>query len=197
MRRRRVMWVVLLACLLAPVALYALLPVAVAAGLRYLLQQQGYQHVTTQLGYPGWHTLQVPLLSFQKDVDGESLAVTVHDSQLEYDIGALFSGRVHRLIIPYASVSLRGRSGNDGQACAPSQTATPEPSQWASVTIAQLLQPIPELPWRELVVEQVHLFRECATGPLRDVRISGSCSRPVHQQMARSCSRAPGALPIV
>jgi hypothetical protein len=174
MRRRRVMWVVLLACLLAPVALYALLPVAVAAGLRYLLQQQGYQHVTTQLGYPGWHTLQVPLLSFQKDVDGESLSVTVQDSQLEYSIGALFSGRVHRLIIPYASVSLRGRSGNDGQACVPSQTATPEPSPWASVTIAQLLQPIPELPWRELVVEQVHVFRECATGPLRDVRISGT-----------------------
>ena len=33
---------------------------------------------------------------------------------------------------------------------------------------------MPELPWRELVVEQVHIFRECATGPLRDVRISGT-----------------------
>ena len=40
------------------------------------------------LGYPGWHTLQVPVLSFQKDLDGESLSVTVHDSWLQYDVGA-------------------------------------------------------------------------------------------------------------
>ena len=173
MRRRRVIWVVL-ACLLAPVALYALLPTAAAAGLTYLLHRQGYQHITVQLGYPGWHTLQVPVLSFQKDLDGESLSVTVQDSRLQYDIGALFSGRVHRLTIPDASVSLRGRGGNDGQACGQSQTATAGPGQLASVTVGHLLQPLPELPWRELVVEQVHVFRECATGSLRDVRISGT-----------------------
>ena len=38
----------------------------------------------------------MPFLSFQKDLDGESLSVTVQDSRLQYDIGALFSGRVHR-----------------------------------------------------------------------------------------------------
>ena len=173
MRRRRVLWVVL-ACLLAPVALYALLPTAAAAGLKYFLHRQGYSHVTMQLGYPGWHTLHVPVLSFQKDLDGESLSVTVQDSRLEYDIGALFSGRVHRLTIPDASVALRGRDGNNGQACAPSQTATAGSGQLASVTVGQLLQPLPELPVRALVVEQVHVFRECATGPFRDVRISGT-----------------------
>ena len=173
MRHRRVLWVVL-ACLLAPVALYALLPTAAAAGLKYFLHRQGYHHVTLQLGYPRWHTLHVPLLSFQKDVAGESLSVTVQDSRLEYDIGALFSARVHRLTIPYASVSLRGRGGNDGQPCAPSQTATSGPGPLARMTVAQLLQPLPELPLRELVVEQGHVFRECATGPLRDVRISGT-----------------------
>src|SRR5215831_8468499 len=104
MRRHRVMWVVLLACLLVPAALYTMLPVAAAAGLKYLLHQQGYHHVTVQLGYPGWYTLQVPVLAFQKDLDSESLSVTVRDSRLQYDIGALFSGYVHRLIIPYASV---------------------------------------------------------------------------------------------
>src|SRR5207245_2475653 len=109
-RYRRVIWVVL-ACLVVPVALYALLPVTAAAGLKYFLHRQGYQHVTLQLGYPGWHTLQVPVLAFQQDMDGETLSVTVQDSRLEYDLGTLFSGRVHRLAIPYASVSLRGRSG--------------------------------------------------------------------------------------
>jgi hypothetical protein len=173
MRRRRVIWV-MLACLLAPVALYALLPTAAAAGLTYLLHRQGYQRITVQLGYPGWHTLQVPVLSFQKDLDGESLSVTVQDSRLQYDIGSLFSGRVHRLTIPDASVSLRGRGGNDGQSCVQSQRATAEPGQWASVTVGHLLQPLPELPWRELVVEQLHVFRECTTGSLRDVRISGT-----------------------
>ena len=173
MRRRRVIWV-MLACLLAPVALYALLPTVAAAGLTYLLHRQGYRHITVQLGYPGWHTLQVPVVSFQKDLDGETLSVTVQDSRLQYDIGSLFSGRVHRLTIPDASVSLRGRGGNDGQACGPSQTVTAAPGQWASVTVGHLLQPLPELPWRELVVEQVHVFRECTTGSLRDVRISGT-----------------------
>jgi len=172
-RRRRVIWVGL-ACLLAPVVLYVLLPTAAAAGLTYRLHRQGYHHVSMQLGYPGWHTLQMPVLSFQKDLDGESLLVTVRDSRLEYDIGALLSGRVHRLIVPDASVSLRGRGGDTRQACGPSQTATAGPGHLASVTVGQLLQPLPELPWRELVVEQVHVFRECATGSLRDVRISGT-----------------------
>jgi hypothetical protein len=172
--RRRVIWVVLLACLLGPVVLYVLLPTAVAAGLTYFLHRQGYQHITLQLGYPGWHTLQVPVLSFQKDLDGESLSVTVRDSQLQYDLGALLSGYVHRLTIPYVSVSLQARGRSDGQACGPSQTVTARPGQLASVTVGHLLQPLPELPWRALVVEQAHVFRECATGPLRDVHISGT-----------------------
>jgi hypothetical protein len=172
-RRRRFLWVVF-ACLLAPVALYALLPVAAATALKYFLHRHGYHHVTVQLGYPGWHTLHVPFLSFQKDLDGESLSVTVQDSRLQYDIGALFSGYIHRLTIPNASVSWRSRGGNNGQACEPSQTTTAGPGQLASMSIGQLLQPLPELRARELVVEQVHVFRECATGPLRDVRISGT-----------------------
>jgi hypothetical protein len=151
-----------------------LLPSAAAAGLTYFLHRQGYQHITLQLGYPGWHTLQVPVLSFRKELEGESLSVTVRGSLLQYDIGALFSGHVHRLTIPYASVFLHARSGNDGQACGQSQTATARPGQLDGMTVGQLLQPLPELPWRELVVEQMHVFRECAPGPLRDVHISGT-----------------------
>jgi hypothetical protein len=45
------------------------------------------------------------------------------------------------------------------------------------VTVGQLLQPLPVLPWHTLVVEQAHVFRECATGPLREVRISGTLHR--------------------
>jgi hypothetical protein len=172
-KRRRVLWVVL-ACLLAPVALYALLPVVAATALKYFLYRQGYHHVSVQLRYPGWHTLHMPFLSFQKDLDGEFLLVTVQDSQLQYDIGTLFSGSIPRLTIPNASVSWRSRGGDNGQACEPSQTTPAGPGQLASMTIGQLLQPLPELPVRELVVEQVHVFRECATGPLRDVRISGT-----------------------
>ena len=74
----------------ACLALYALLPIVAVAGLKYFLHRQGYHHITVQLGYPGWHMLQVPFLSFQKDLDGESLLVTVQDSRLQYDIGHLF-----------------------------------------------------------------------------------------------------------
>ena len=90
---------------------------------------------------------------------------------------ALFSGRIHRLTIPHASVSLRGRGENTAQACAQAQTATAESGLLADITVGQLLRPLPELPWRTLVVEQIHVFRECATGPLRDVRISGTLHR--------------------
>ena len=83
--RRRVLWVVL-ACLLAPVALYALLPIAAATGLTYFLHQQEYHDVTVQLDIQDG-TRYVPFLSFQKDLDGESLSVTVQDSRLQYDIG--------------------------------------------------------------------------------------------------------------
>lgn len=180
LRRRRALWVGLLTCLLVPVALYAVLPVATAAVLTYLFHQQGYQHVTVQVGYPGWHTLQVPLLSFQKDLDSEALAVTVRDSRLEYDLGTLFSGRVRRLTIPHASVSLRGRSANEGQPCMPSQPAPAGPGLLARVTVGHLVAPVPELPWHTLVLEQVRVFRACATGPLRDVLLSGS----MHQSAA-------------
>ena len=176
MRQRRVIGVVL-ACLCVLAALYALLPVIAATGVQYFLHRQGYHHVTLQLGYPGWHTLHVPVLSFQHDLDGETLAVSVRDSRLEYDLGALFSGRIHRLTIPHASVSIRGRGENPAQACAQAQTATAESGLLANITVGQFLRPLPELPWRTLVVEQIHVFRECATGPLRDVRISGTLHR--------------------
>lgn len=174
MRRRRVIWTGLLACLLVPLVLYVTLPVAAPVVLRYLLQYWGYHHVTLQLGYPGWHTLQVPVLSLQKDLDGETLEVTVHDSQIEYDIGDLVSGRVRRLAIAHASVSWRGRSGNAAQPCTPPPTATSRPGLWASMSLGHPAHPMPELPWRALAVEQLHVFRECATGPLRELFISGT-----------------------
>src|SRR5438067_2879570 len=173
-RRRWLIWAGLLACLLVPLALYAVLPSMATVVLRYILQQRGYHHVALQLGYPGWHTWRVPALSFQQDLDGETLAVTVQDSQLEYDIGDLVAGRVRRLAIARASVSLRGRSGNAAQPCTSPPTATSRPGLSASFPMAYLAHPAPELPWRTLVVEQLHVFRECATGPLRDVLISGT-----------------------
>ena len=106
--RRRVLWVVL-ACLLAPVALYALLPIAAATGLTYFLHQQG---TTTLLcNWDIQDGTRTCLSSRSRGLDGESLSVTVQDSRLQYDLEALFSGRVHRLIIPDASVILRRRGG--------------------------------------------------------------------------------------
>ena len=196
MRRRRVLWV-MLACLLAPVALYTLLPTVAAAGLTYFLHRQGYQHVTVQLGYPGWHTLQVPVLSFQKDLDGETLAVTVQDSRLQYDIGTLFSGYIHGLTIPYASVFLHGRGGNEGQACGQSQTATAGPGQWAGVTAGQLLQPLPELPWRNSRSSRYTCSVSVPLAPCAMSALPGHYTRPVRQQMAPSCSMALRTRPIV
>ena len=146
-------------------------------GLRYFLERQGYHHVVVQLGYPGWRLLQVPLLKFHKDLDGETLAVTVQDSQIEYNPGALLSGRVHRLHVPHAVVALHAQRRNKGQPCTLSQTSQAGPGFLAGVTVGQLLQPVPALPVRTLVMDQVHVWRECATGPLRDVRLSGQ----IHQ----------------
>lgn len=177
-QRRRLLWVVLLVCLVGvPVLLYAMLPVVAGIGLRYFLEQQGYHHVVVQLGYPGWRLLQVPLLKFHKDLDGETLAVTVQDSQIEYNPGTLLSGRVHRLHVPHAAVAFHAQPNNEGQPCTLSRTSQAGPGLLAGVTVGQLLHPVPALPVRTLVLDLVHVWRECATGPLRDVRISGQ----IHQ----------------
>src|SRR5262245_46936787 len=141
-----------------PLALYAALPVVAPLGLRYFLQHQGYQHVTLQLGYPGWHTLQVPVLPFRQDVADEILEVTVQGRQIEYDLGDLMAGRVRRLAIAHAAVSLRGRSGNAAQPCASPPPTTSRPGLWASIPLGQLAHAVPGLPWRTLEVESLHLF---------------------------------------
>lgn len=171
-RRRRFLKIAFLASLLVPLAVYAALPTVAAAIVTRLLRQQGLQHVTVRFGYPGWRTLRVPLLSFQQDGASASLAVTLRDSRLEYEIGTLFSGWIDRLLVPQASVSWRVRSGSEGQPCPQAQPAGSGPV--AGVTVGSLMRLVPQLPVRTLVVEQAHVWRECATGPLRDVVLSGT-----------------------
>lgn len=173
-QRRRRRWVVLLVCLLGvPVVLYAMLPLLAGMGLRYFLTWQGYHHVVVQLGYPGWRVLRVPMLQFHQDLDGETLAVTVQDSQIEYTPGTLLSGRVQRLHVPHAAVTFHAQHRNKDQPCTRSRTSQAGPGFLAGMTVGHLLQPVPALPVRILILDQVHVWRECASGPLRDVRLSG------------------------
>jgi hypothetical protein len=172
-KRRRLLWAGLLLCGLGLVAAYLALPLVTAMLVKDFLRQQGYRQVALQLGYPGWRRLQVPFFSLQKHLDNELLTVTAHHSRLEYDFGALLAGRIERVIIPRALVSLHGRPGPDGRLCAPS-TAASGPGLWAGVTVGHLLRPAPALPWRELTVEHLQWFRECASEPLREMMMTAT-----------------------
>lgn len=176
MKRRNFVLASLLACSLALLVLYAALPRVAAWVLQSLLQRQGYAQVIIRLGYPGWRALHVPLFSFQKPMTEETLTATIQDARVEYDLRTLLAGRVQRILLASVSMAWHGQRAAHGQPCAPATTPTTTPSLLAGLPMAHLARPVPVLPFHTLVIAHGQVFRECATGPLRNVRFSGTLS---------------------
>lgn len=178
--RRR--WIALGMCLLAvPLVLYALLPSAAALVLQYLLSQQGYQQVTMRLGYPGWHTLHVPQVSLVKRFGATSLTLTVAQSRLDYDLASLFAGRLTRLTLGHVTLLVQGPGQEPAPPCQTPDTPPEGPGLFSWLTAGHALLRLPTLPVQTVVLERGRVWQACATGPLREVRLSGT----VQQRDAR------------
>lgn len=174
MLTRRYQRVLLLGLLLA-VSGYLLLPLAASYLLAQGLRQHGYKNVIIQLGYPGWQGMRIPVVSFQQDLDNESLMVSLTDAELHYHLTQLVQGHVDRVSLPYVAVQILSTvsSGTDEEVVVGRGQGEREGSPWSLLTAGDLLRRLPILPFDELRLDRVNIFREQATGPLRKLTISG------------------------
>ncbi|MBU6481277.1 MAG: YdbH domain-containing protein [Nitrospirae bacterium] len=165
----------LLLGLLTVVSLYLLLPLVASYLLAQGLRQHGYKNVIIQLGYPGWQGMRIPVVSFQQDLGGESLMVSLTNAEIQYRVMQLVQGHVGRVSLPYVTVQILNvpTSGRGDEGGVVRGRADSEESPWSFLTAGDLLRGLPILPFDELHLDRVTIFREQATGPLRKVTVSG------------------------
>ncbi|MDP1768689.1 MAG: YdbH domain-containing protein [Nitrospirota bacterium] len=167
--------VALLLGLVALVSLYLLLPLTASYLLAQGLRQYGYKHVIIQLGYPGWSGMHIPVVSFQQELAGESVMVSLTNAEIQYRVPQLIHGHVDRVSLPYVAIQILNLppSGLGEEGGAVHGRVESEDSPWTLLTAGDLLRGLPILPFEELHLDHVTIFREQATGPLRRVTISG------------------------
>lgn len=154
---------------------YLLLPLSASYLLARGLRAQGYSNVMLQLGYPGWSQMQIPVVSFQQDLGEERLMVSLTDTEIRYDLGQLLQGRVNQILLRDAAVHVLNVQTTDPPTVERRETdpGSQEESPWRLLTAGDLLRNLPILPFDELQLEHLTIFREQATGPLRKVTING------------------------
>lgn len=165
---------VLLLTAMAALSLYLLLPLAASYLLAQSLRDQGYQRVIIQLGYPGWSGMRIPVVSFQQDLGHETLLLSLTNAELHYRPLQLLHGHVDSVSLPDVAMQiLHTMPGGIGPRGAGRGAEEEEESPWALLTAGDLLRRLPILPFDELRLQRLTVFREQATGPLRKVTISG------------------------
>lgn len=159
---------------MAAVSMYLLLPLAASFALAQGLRQFGYKNVIVQLGYPGWDTMRVPVVSFQQDLGSERFMVSLTDAEIRYRAIELLQGHVDRVVLPYVAIQILNLpSAAAGETVSDRARADSGESPWSLLTAGDLLRRLPMLPFDELRLDRVTVFREQATGPLRKVTVSG------------------------
>ena len=155
---------------------YLLLPLGASYLLAEGLRNRGYSHVILQLGYPGWKQLHIPVVSFQEDLNGERLIVSVMNAELRYDLSQLLQGRVSRIVLRDAAVQVLNAPsmGSFNEDSRHVNQPDHEQPPWSWLTAGDLLRSLPILPFDVLQLDHLTIFREQATGPLRRVTIIGS-----------------------
>jgi hypothetical protein len=185
------------------VSSYLLLPLSASYLLANRLRDHGYSNVILQLGYPGWTHMRIPVVSFQQDLGDERLMVSLTDADIRYDVTQLLQGRVSRIELRDAAIHVLNVQSTEPTAQDGKETDQPddEESPWRLLTAGDLLRSFPILPFDELQLVHLTIFREQATGPLRRVTIDGSLTysgREVGGHLAfRGRDTAPYGLVVV
>lgn len=159
--------------LLSVVGFYLVLPLAVSFLLTRGLSQHGYDHVRVQLGYPSLRGITVPVVSLQQNLGGETLLISLTNAEIEYRVPELLHGHVDRIFLPDVAIQVlttRPGGADEADQAVPSEE---NESPWSLLTAGDLLHRLPILPFDELHLERITVFREEATGPLRKVTVSG------------------------
>jgi hypothetical protein len=153
---------------------FALPPLA-SGLLEWWLERQGYEQVQVRLGHPGLRSMTVPRIALARRLTGEMVTLSLRDAQAEYTLLGLASGRVDLLTLKQLSVDIvtSPTPGDQGEhATEPIQDA-PD-SLLNALTASDAVRRLPFFPWDEVRLEEVKIFREQATGPLRTVVIAGT-----------------------
>ncbi len=155
---------------------YLLLPLGASYLLAEWLRNRGYSNVILQLGYPGWKQLHIPVVSFQEDLSGERLIVALMNVEIRYDLSQLLQGHVSRIVLREAAIQMLNAPsiGSFTEDNRQIDKTYHEQSPWSWLTAGDLLQSVPILPFDELQLDHLTIFREQATGPLRRVTITGN-----------------------
>jgi hypothetical protein len=164
----------LLLGLLVVVTSYLLLPLVASYFLTQGLRHYGYQRVIIQLGYPGWRGMRIPVVSFQQELENESLLISLTDAELHYRPLQLLRGQIDRVVLPYVAIQiLNTATVATAEDTGAIRESSREGSPWGLLTAGDLLRRLPILPFDELQLARVNVFREQATGPLRKLTVSG------------------------
>ncbi|MFN3681320.1 MAG: hypothetical protein ACK4VP_04665, partial [Nitrospira sp.] len=189
--------------LLIGVGSYLLLPLGLSYLLARELTKRGYDHVIIHLGYPRWGGIRIPVVCFKRKMGEETLLMSVMNAELQYSVPAILEGRIDRILLPDVAVQILATAPQDrdhssrvdptagdppGEAGEAGVSGLPESAEfdgvkkeqegagvlWGVWTVNDLVQRFPILPFEDLRLDRVSVFREKATGPLRQVTISGS-----------------------
>jgi hypothetical protein len=165
----------MLVLVLALLGVWTALPTIVSTAIERWLEHQGYERVAVNVDRPGLRSLAVPRISLAKRLTGEMVTIAMSNAQAEYTLLGLLSGRVDRLTLRQVAIEILTSSAvSDPDVHRQGAVQDAPDSLLNALTAGDVLRRLPFFPWEEVRLEEVKLFREQATGPLRTVVIAGT-----------------------
>jgi hypothetical protein len=151
------------------------LPSIVSELLEWWLEHQGYEQVEVRVGRPGLRSMTVSRIALARRLTGEMVTVSLKNAQADYTLLGLASGRVDLLSLQQLSIDILTSPAVSEQEEHPNKPIQDAlESLFNALTASDVVQRLPFFPWDEVRLEEVKLFREQATGPLRTVIMGGT-----------------------
>jgi len=170
--------VVLIGVSLCAVAIgvWAIVPPVAALLLQEWLHRAGFKDVSIQVGYPGSSSVAIPEIRLKQPLQNEQLVIESKGVEVKYSLVGLLTGRLDQVQLPDVTVALVAAVPPDLPSAStevgrgPGQSFSP----LNTVTVSDLVQGLPMLPFDELRLGRLRVLREQATGPLREVMVAGT-----------------------
>ncbi len=110
-----------------------------------------------------------------KRLTGEVVTVSLDHAHAEYTLLGLLSGRVDVLTLRQLTIEiLASPAPSSGEPRLDEAAPDAPDSLINALTASDVVQRLPFFPWDEVRLEEIKLFREQATGPLRTVMMAGT-----------------------
>ena len=78
-----------------------------SAFLEWWLEQQGYQKVTVQLGYPDLRSMAIPVIELTRRLGDEDLSSSLRECRFQYRLYGLLAGQFEMIVFPAVSIELK------------------------------------------------------------------------------------------